>query len=234
MLGNSELRAKLQHAKKKLAMLETSDQDLCGQETEAARQMVEQLEGQCGVGGEDPMSVEPIPGAESGLLSKFNMLLSRHQVAMAQEERDFAATTAGIEAQIVELQAQSAAALKQHTAQVASNDALHAALLAKVHALAPTLPKEAEVEKLCDAGLLDQALSRKFTPAWLQEHGMQGLTPQMVRTMLLASSDVLGQVEALKAEAKAQASPADEHMEPTNKRAMPHHEPWADEMDGVL
>ena len=65
---------------------------------------------------------------------------------------------------------------------------------------------------------------------------MAGLTTQMVKTMLLASSDVLGQVEALKAEAKAQAQapPADEQMAPCAKRSMPHHEPWAEEMDEAL
>ena len=97
-------------------------------------------------------------------------------------------------------------------------------------ALSPTLPKEAEVEKLCEAGLLDQALNQKFTATWLAEHGMQGLTPQMVKTMLLASSDVLGQVEELKAKARvqSQATSADEAMDQSKKRTMPRNEPWSD------
>ena len=105
---------------------------------QAAKAQVILLEEQCGFGGDDPLSLDPAPGAEDSLLAKLRQLQSRSQAIIAKEEAEHATAMASLEAHVAELQARAAKATKQHQAQLASNDAFHAALQAKVSSLQPT------------------------------------------------------------------------------------------------
>ena len=93
--------------------METLNPELFPDLIATGRQAVADIEAQITTPlGDDSQSIEPAPGAETGLLGKLNTLLSRHQRIIAKEEADFQQTAADLDAQIIEIRAQQAAATK--------------------------------------------------------------------------------------------------------------------------
>ena len=82
---------------------------------------------------------------------------------MAKEEAEHAQVTADLEAQIMEIRAQQAAAAKLHQAQLAANEALQAGIQAKLDSLAPQHPKVVAIEHDATQHALTAALNKRIT-----------------------------------------------------------------------
>ena len=83
---------------------------------------------------------------EFGLLSRMTAILSKHQKAMANEEREHTELVTTLEAQAAEIQLQIVEAHKLHSIRTAANEELLGELQIKVDQLTPAAPQAKATE----------------------------------------------------------------------------------------
>ena len=147
------------------------------------------------LGFDDTASVDPAPGAESGLLSRVSALHSRHQKAMAKAESDHAAAMADLEASILELRAQQATAMQAFQIQQSANEELLIALQARLDAFAPTQQKVDELRAQERSFKLGNALDRRVNPSWCAQNGLGSMPPEGLKALFAVFLDALQEVQ---------------------------------------
>ena len=106
---------------------------------------------------------------------------------MQQEEADYQQTATDLDAQIIEIRAQQAAALKAHQERTAANDALLVGLRSKLDTLGPNHPKTAEVDKQAADDALREELNLRFNAQFLNSLGLAGLSEQVLKAIVAAT-----------------------------------------------
>jgi hypothetical protein len=183
--SNGELQAELIAAQAKHDGLVALDPTMYAKGIAALQAEVGILQVKLDALGWDDASSVIAPGAESDVVGKLNLLLSRHLNNMAKEDEEHTSLLDDLANQVAVLQAKSALAVRHKQAKDKVNDELKEALELKVAYYASSDVKREALDLAAAKLEVEKAINQSLSPQWLEQRGMAGLPKEGLQAIIL-------------------------------------------------